>query len=107
MNSVINNFNTMKVQIIALANPFVNFVQTGRLAAPAMNAAAVATSKTSLAMKILRGAVISTGIGALVIALGSLIAYFTSTQEGIDKVNKVLTPLKVLFQTMGGGAECR
>ena len=29
MNSVINNFNTMKVQIIALANPFVNFVQTG------------------------------------------------------------------------------
>jgi chromosome segregation ATPase-like protein len=102
MNSVINNFNTMKVQIIALANPFVNFVQTGRLAAPAMNAAAVATSKTSLAMKILRGAVISTGIGALVIALGSLIAYFTSTQEGIDKVNKVLTPLKVLFQTLWG-----
>ena len=102
MNSVINNFNTMKVQIIALANPFVNFVQTGRLAAPAMNAAAVATSKTSLAMKILRGAVISTGIGALVVALGSLIAYFTSTQEGIDKVNKVLTPLKVLFQTLWG-----
>ena len=102
MNSVINNFNTMKVQIIALANPFVNFVQTGRLAAPAMNAAAVATSKTSLAMKILRGAVISTGIGALVVALGSLISYFTSTQEGIDKVNKVLTPLKVLFQTLWG-----
>ena len=102
MNSVINNFNTMKVQIIALANPFVNFVQTGRLAAPAMNAVAVATSKTSLAMKILRGAVISTGIGALVVALGSLIAYFTSTQEGIDKVNKVLTPLKVLFQTLWG-----
>ena len=102
MNSVINNFNTMKVQIIALANPFVNFVQTGKLAAPAMNAAAVATSKTSLAMKILRGAVISTGIGALVVALGSLIAYFTSTQEGIDKVNKVLTPLKVLFQTLWG-----
>lgn len=102
MNSVINNFNTMKVQIIALANSFVNFVQTGRLAAPAMNAAAVATSKTSLAMKILRGAVISTGIGALVVALGSLIAYFTSTQEGIDKVNKVLTPLKVLFQTLWG-----
>lgn len=102
MNSVINNFNTMKVQIIALANPFVNFVETGRLAAPTMNAAAVATSKTSLAMKILRGAVISTGIGALVVALGSLIAYFTSTQEGIDKVNKVLTPLKVLFQTLWG-----
>lgn len=102
MNSVINNFNTMKVQIIALANPFVNFVQTGRLAAPAMEQMSNATNKSATSLKILRGAVISTGIGALVVALGSLIAYFTSTQEGIDKVNKVLTPLKVLFQTLWG-----
>lgn len=59
-------------------------------------------NKSATSLKILRGAVISTGIGALVVALGSLIAYFTSTQEGIDKVNKVLTPLKVLFQTLWG-----
>lgn len=102
MNSVINNFNTMKVQIIALANPFVNFVQTGRLSAPTMEQMSNATNKSATSLKILRGAVISTGIGALVVALGSLIAYFTSTQEGIDKVNKVLTPLKVLFQTLWG-----
>jgi len=53
-------------------------------------------------MKVLRGAIIATGIGALVVVLGSLIAYFTSTQEGINKVNRVLTPLKVAFQTLIG-----
>ncbi len=102
MNGVVNSFNSVRVNVIALSTPFVNFVQTGRLAPSALNATAVATGNVSTAMKILRGAIIATGIGALVVVLGSLIAYFTSTQEGIDKVNRVLTPLKVVFQTLIG-----
>lgn len=39
--------------------------------------------------KILRTAIISTGIGALVVAVGTLVAYFTNTQRGADKVNQV------------------
>ena len=61
-----------------------------------------ATNATSAAMKILKVALISTGIGALIVALGSLIAYFASTQAGIDKVNKVLEPLKQIFQRIVG-----
>ena len=68
----------------------------------AMNATTAATTKTSLAMKIFRGALISTGIGAIIVLLGSLIAYFTSTQEGVDKVARAITPLKVVFQTLWG-----
>lgn len=102
MNSVINNFNTMKVQVVALINPFVNFVQTGRLMTPAMTNAAGATGKTSTALKVFRGALLGTGIGLIVVALGSLIAYLTSTQEGVDKVSRVLTPLKVAMQTLWG-----
>lgn len=68
----------------------------------AMNATTVATTKTSLAMKVLRGALISTGLGAIIVLLGSLIAYFTSTQEGVDKVARAITPLKVVFQTLWG-----
>ena len=68
----------------------------------AMNATTVATTKTSLAMKVLRGALISTGIGAIIVLLGSLIAYFTSTQEGVDKVARVTTKLKVGFDTLLG-----
>ena len=39
--------------------------------------------------KILRTAIISTGVGALVVAVGTLVSYFTNTQRGADKVNKV------------------
>ena len=53
-------------------------------------------------MKVLRGALISTGIGAIIVLLGSLIAYFTSTQEGVDKVARVTTKLKVGFDTLLG-----
>lgn len=102
MNSVVNTFNSLKVNVIALATPFTNFVQTGKIAPGVLNATATATGNVSTGMKILRGAIISTGIGALIVALGSLISYFTSTQEGVNKVNKVLTPLKVLFQTLFG-----
>ena len=102
MNGIVNSFNNLRVNVIALSTPFVNFVQTGRLAPAALNATAAATGNVSTGMKILRGAIIATGIGALVVVLGSLIAYFTSTQEGINKVNKVLTPLKVVFQTLWG-----
>ena len=102
MNSVVNTFNSLKVNVVALATPFTNFVQTGKIAPGVLNATATATGNVSTGMKILRGAIISTGIGALIVALGSLISYFTSTQEGVNKVNKVLTPLKVLFQTLFG-----
>ena len=39
-------------------------------------------------MKTLRGAIISTGIGALVIALTALVTYFTKTQRGAEMLEK-------------------
>jgi hypothetical protein len=50
----------------------------------------------------LRVAIAATGIGLLVIALGTLINYLTTTQDGIDKVNKVLTPMRVIFEKLQG-----
>ena len=102
LNSLTNGFTTLKDKLALVKAPFENYIKYGKLSAPTMEQMSNATNKSATSLKILRGAVISTGIGALVVALGSLIAYFTSTQEGIDKVNKVLTPLKVLFQTLWG-----
>lgn len=50
----------------------------------------------SRAFGVLRAAIIGTGIGALVVALGSVIAYFASTQRGIDAVNRVMTQLRTI-----------
>lgn len=102
LRSLTSGFETIKDKLALVKAPFTYFVQYGRLSAPTMEQMASATEKSSTSLKILRGAIIATGIGALVVVLGSLIAYFTSTQEGIDKVNKVLTPLKVVFQTLIG-----
>ena len=54
------------------------------------------------ALKVFRLALISTGIGAIVVALGSLIAYLSTTQAGIDAVTKVTRPLTAIFQTLLG-----
>lgn len=58
-----------------------------------MRATTAATGKTSMALKLLRGAIMATGIGALVIAIVSLISYFTKTQKGADMVSKAMSGL--------------
>lgn len=47
--------------------------------------------------KTLRGAIISTGIGALVVALGTLVTYFTNTQRGADLVSKAMDGIRAAF----------
>ena len=65
----------------------------------AQKANAVATNTTSKSLKGFRLALIATVIGAIVIALGSLVAAFLSTQRGIDAVTSVLRPLQEVFQS--------
>lgn len=65
------------------------------------SASKLATSST----KAFRLALISTGIGAIVVAVGALIAAFASTQEGIDKVTSITRPLTAVFQKLKGLAQ--
>jgi hypothetical protein len=53
--------------------------------------------KAVIGMKTFKGALISTGIGALVIAVGSLVAYFTQTQRGAEKLEVAMAGLKIGF----------
>lgn len=66
---------------------------------------AAATSGTSKSLKLFKIALISTGIGAIVVAIGTLVTAFASTQKGINAVNRVLTPLKVVIQSLWGGVQ--
>jgi hypothetical protein len=68
----------------------------------AQKASTIATNVGSGAMNIFKVALASTGIGLLVLALASLIGYFTQTQSGIDKLNSVLQPLKAIFGALFG-----
>lgn len=74
-------------------------------AATVAEAGQIKSGKASLffakAMKILKIAMISTGIGAFVVIIGSLIAYFKRTEEGATKLQKILAPFKALFGVIG------
>jgi hypothetical protein len=52
-----------------------------------------ALTKGSAAAKVLKVALISTGVGALIVAVGSLIAYFSKFEEGIDLAQRGIAQL--------------
>jgi len=53
--------------------------------------------KAIIGIKGFRSVVISTGIGALVVAVGSLVAYFTQTQKGAEKLEIAMAGVKIVF----------
>lgn len=65
----------------------------------------ITTEGLSGAFKVLKIALVSTGIGAIVVLFGSLIAYLSTTQEGIDKITSVTRPLVAVFQSLLGAAQ--
>lgn len=79
------------------------------LAIEAQTAATVVqTSSINLniaSLKLLRLALIGTGIGAIIILLASFIAYLANTQEGIDKITSVTRPLIAIFKSLLGAAQ--
>jgi hypothetical protein len=57
--------------------------------------------KAAAGFKTLRGAVIATGIGALLIAITSLVAYFTKTEKGAQTLRVIMAALgQVLAKVM-------
>jgi hypothetical protein len=78
-----------------------NTVETTANAA-AQKGAASASGGFSKSLRVLRVALISTGIGAIVVALGALIAAFASTQRGADAFSRVLKPIQIVFQRFVG-----
>jgi len=68
----------------------------------AQKGAAAASGGFSRALKILKYALIATGIGAVVVILGSLIAAFASTQRGADAFSRALAPIRVAFEKFVG-----
>ncbi|MBN2744525.1 MAG: hypothetical protein JXR39_11590 [Marinilabiliaceae bacterium] len=61
------------------------------------SAAASGSGGLTGALKILKIALISTGIGAIVVALGALVAYFTKTKRGADIVSQAMDAIGAIF----------
>lgn len=94
-----------RVAELALKNAVAEGTATDVLAANAERARAVATEAStvattmgSAAMKVFKIALASTGIGILLVALGALVMYFESTNEGAKKLKQITAGLSAYFQ---------
>ncbi|MCX6303037.1 MAG: hypothetical protein NTW82_12735 [Bacteroidia bacterium] len=65
-----------------------------------LTAAKSSSEKFAIGLKVLKFALVSTGIGAIVVLLGSVIAYFQKSGEGADKFAKVLAQLKSVLNNV-------
>ena len=63
----------------------------------AQRAQNAATLVGANAMKVLRVALLATGIGAIVVAIASLVSYFRATEEGANRLRKILAPFGVIM----------
>ena len=76
------------------------FITTATQGVTAFTALAGGIGGTSGALGILKVALASTGVGLLVVALGSLIAFFTQTQEGADLLKQATDALGAVFAVL-------
>jgi hypothetical protein len=86
IDNSITNINSYRTQLIAIRNTF--------------KATSVTVNGTSKAFGILRGAIIATGIGALLIALGGLVALLTKTQKGMDFLKAATAGVGSVFKNL-------
>jgi len=95
LQSLVSKIPVVGTQLGQMTGQLEKYVVTQR-------ASALTTSGTSKSLKLFKIALISTGIGAIVVLLGSLVAAFMSTQKGMDAVTRTTKPLQVIFQRLWG-----
>lgn len=86
-------FSSLNGTIKEIINTYRADIELTKELTSAEAASAVATARKTAALKLLKVAIASTGIGLLVVALGSLVSYLSQTQVGIELANKVMASL--------------
>lgn len=70
------------------------------VAATAMSGLTSATATFGTALKGIKGILISTGIGAFVVLVGTLITYFTETEKGAQKLRTIMAGVGAVFRSV-------
>jgi len=86
-------YKSIKIQLQGIKANYIAATKGTKGFSAAQKASAIGTNFVSAALKLFRIALISTGIGAIVVLLGSLIAWLSSTQAGLDFVSKAMAVL--------------
>ena len=87
-------------QFTALPGPLGSLVALITSFQAGLQGSGTALTTVTRGLGLFRAALVSTGVGALVVALGSLVAFLTRTQEGINQVEVVLSQLGAGFDVI-------
>lgn len=93
LKGVAGQINVMGVNLGGLANQLKTYKEGVIASTAATKASATGTGLFSTALNVLKLAIIGTGIGALVIALGSLVTFFTQTKRGAELLSQGLSAI--------------
>lgn len=91
---------SMKAGFTASANAAALIPGPIGVAATAMTGLTGATTTFASALKGVKGILISTGIGAFVVLVGTLITYFTETEKGAQKLRTIMAGLGGVIRTV-------
>jgi hypothetical protein len=99
LNKVDKSTRGLKDSFQNLSNhlPFAGAIQQAQDLSQAFTGVTGSVGKTTGALNILKTAFASLGLGAIVVAFGSLVAYFTSTEKGGDRLAKIMAVLGATF----------
>ena len=86
-------YKSIQIQLQGIKANYIAATKGTKGFSAAQKASAIGTNLVSAALKLFRIALISTGIGAIVVLLGSLVAWLTKTQAGLDFVTKAMAVL--------------
>ncbi len=98
LKGLTGNLTIMGTNVGGIITKLTAFGAAARAQAAATVASTAATGGATKGLKLFRLALIGTGIGAIVIGLGLLVAAFASTQKGIDFITRKLKPFQVAFE---------
>lgn len=93
LQGVAGQLNVMGVNLGGLATQLKTYKDGVVASAAATKASATATGGLSGALQILKVALISTGIGAIVVALGSMVTFLTQTKRGSELLAQGLSAI--------------
>jgi hypothetical protein len=105
LGSLQTTFNTYNSALKDGKAQLAGYITGQKAADGATKLSILSTGGLSAAMNVLRLALIATGIGAIVVAFGALVAAILSTQKGTDALNMAMTQIGAVFKATLGVAQ--
>lgn len=105
LGSLNTTFNTYKAALGDAKVQLAAYITGQKAADGATKLSILSTGGLSAAMGVLRLALIATGVGAIVVLFGSLIAAFASTEKGADLLEDALANVTGVFKALFGEAQ--